>query len=115
MRERLETEINCLLVQWQPGNCTNYDLMFFDLGEGRSLIAWMKGGGSGGTAFKFYNSSVIESSYLAEKMAVNAGDAAGILTFLLSKGFRVMMPFNWEVQFSKEAAEKWSRMLGGAE
>ena len=40
-------------IQYQPGNGSNYDLMYGKVEGNGYLLVWLKRGGSGGVAFRF--------------------------------------------------------------
>jgi hypothetical protein len=76
--------------QYQPGNGTNYDIMYGDNGPGRGyLFVWLKRGGSGGSAFRFDGGCFIHSGYLMEKMDLPErlmGDVWALCAFLNAQG-----------------------------
>ena len=74
---------------WSPGNGTRYDLVHTPVGS-RTMITWLKRGGSGGTSLMF--SDFLHYTYLEEKMEVNTADAVGILMFLERMGHAVGYP-----------------------
>ena len=76
---------------WEPGNGTRYEL-FYGRVKNTNLIPWMRRGGSGGRAMAFSEGSFLHYTYVAEKMDVNAADAAGILQFLERMGHDVGYP-----------------------
>lgn len=78
-------------TQYQPGNGTNYDLMFGPVEGNGYLLVWLRRGGSGGTAFRFDGDMFIAAGYLAEKMDISdylMGDAYALCAFLKARGFR---------------------------
>ena len=77
--------------QYEPGNATRYHLVYGRIkGPGgtlasRYLIAWLKDGGSGGTAMQWNHWHDLTSphwSYIAEKMSINQPDAKAIAMFI---------------------------------
>ena len=85
-------------VIWEPGNGSRYDLLYGkDNSRGRYILAWMRSGGSGGTCIVWSAQSYLHYSYLCEKLNVNDADAAGIMTFLASKGHDVGFPEGYDI------------------
>lgn len=74
---------------WQPGNGTRYDLIYGGGGE-KSMIGWMRQGGSGGTVMLF--TDFLHYTYMMEKLGINIADAVGILKFLELQGHSVGYP-----------------------
>ena len=100
-------------IQYQPGNMTNYDLVYGKVGDGY-LLVWLKRGGSGGVAFRFDDGGYIASGYLAEKMKLEShmGDAHALCAFLNTQGHTAEVAGNFD---SNGQYKRLNRVeLGGA-
>ena len=76
-------------IQYQPGNGTNYDLMYGKVEGNGYLLVWLKRGGSGGSAFRFDGDYFIAAGYLMEKMDLPSrlmGDVHALCAFLNAQG-----------------------------
>ena len=77
--------------KYEPGNATRYHLVYGRI-EGPSgtlsnkyLIAWLKDGGSGGTAMRWAHWDDMPTPgwvYISEKMDINQADAKAIAMFI---------------------------------
>ena len=76
--------------KWQPGNATNYHLLYGKIKTEpeRYLLCWQRKGGSGGNSF-LWEKQYLHWTYLSEKLDVNEADANGILLFLQKHGHDV--------------------------
>ncbi len=99
-------------IQWEPGNGTRYDIVYVqdsprNDGPGCTYLTWLHRSGSGGGTICFWPGDYIHWSYLMEKMNIpRVGDAAGLLTFLHTKGHTVGMPVDWQWSFREGAIEE---------
>ena len=86
-------------IQYQPGNGTNYDLMYGTVGNGY-LLVWLKRGGSGGSAFRFDGGvGYIAAGYLREKMDLPErlmGDVYALCAFLNAQGHTAEVGGNFD-------------------
>lgn len=77
-------------IQYQPGNGTNYDLLYGPVEDNGYLLVWLNRGGSGGSAFRFNGSlGYIAGGYLMEKMDLPShlmGDVHALCAFLNAQG-----------------------------
>jgi hypothetical protein len=93
-------------VNWEPGNGTRYNIVYAEH-DGWVYFTWLWRGGSGGNTFAFRPGGYIHYNYLSEKMNLSrVGDAAGLLTFLHTKGHDVGMPPGWEGWFREGAIKE---------
>ena len=71
-------------IQFQPGNGTNYDILYGTYRPGSYVLVWLDRGGSGGRAFRFDSDCFVAAGYLAEKMDLyhRMGDVYALCAFL---------------------------------
>jgi len=75
-------------IQFQPGNGTNYDILYGTYRPGSYIFFWLDRGGSGGRSFRFDEGQFIAAGYLAEKMDLGSwmGDVYALCAFLNTQG-----------------------------
>jgi hypothetical protein len=75
-------------TQFQPGNGSNYDILYGMHSPGSYLLVWLDRGGSGGRAFRFSEGQFIAAGYLAEKMDLYdwMADVYALCAFLNTQG-----------------------------
>ena len=76
-------------IQYQPGNVTNYDLMYGRVPGGGYLLVYLNRSGSGGGALRFDDGTYIAAGYLREKMGLSPwlmGDVHALCAFLNAQG-----------------------------
>ncbi len=79
---------------YEPGNGTRYHLVYGRIGGAgggmitdKYMIAWLSGGGSGGSCFRWQHYDDLRSyhwSYISEKMGIREADAKAIVEFMES-------------------------------
>ena len=76
---------------YQPGNGSRYFLTYGPVEGGGFLLAWLRKGDVGGSAFRVMPYfGVIDQSYFMEKTGItNEADAAALLGFLANEGHEV--------------------------